>query len=257
MDTEHINPIRDTQLIFPVDTRQLSSASIRQLYADESLTQDEYMVLDFIGHMVELKEGGSVQISFQGLKRLTDIHQAKLTKAINRLVEKGLLSKGEAGYHLTREGLECFSRLLTNFRNPTEFLPNKVYSHVAHGQIQGIDITFEEYQQIAESLVGKWFGTFRFTSKTEYDDAIELGWVSTNGSISAALVLGPENDIRLSISASIYDESVSYLQILMNQVSGAIETAIDAPTIFTSQQVFENSKDISEEMEYAVIAYAG
>ncbi|MHA2501387.1 MAG: hypothetical protein ACXAE3_00755 [Candidatus Kariarchaeaceae archaeon] len=255
MDT--LDPIRDTQLISPVDTRQLSSANIRQLYADESLTQDEYMVLDFIGHLVSLKEGGIVEISFQGLKRLTDIHQAKLTKAINRLVEKGLLIKGETGYSLTPEGMECFARLVNNFRHHDKILPTNVYSHIAQGQIQGLDMTEKDYQQIAEALVGKWFGSFRFTSKTLYADSIELGWVSTNGSISAALILGPENAIRLTISASIYDESVSYLQILMNQVSQAIETAIDAPTIFTSQRVFENSRDISEEMEYAVIGYAG
>lgn len=250
------NPIRDSQLVTPFDIRNLSSQDIRQLYAEEQLTSDEYMVLDFFGNTQNLKEG-EVQLSFQGLKRLTQIHQAKLTKAINRLVEKRLLQKAEAGYKLTNSGNECFSRLLQNFRSSNDILPKKVYSHVAQGQVQGLNLNYTDYENIADSLVGKWFGRFRFTSKIEYDNAIELGWISTNGSISAALILGPENNLRLSISASIYDESQTELQILMNHVSQSIESVIDAPTVFTSQRVFENHEEISEEIDDAIIAYAG
>ena len=250
------NPLRDTQLIAPFDLKTLSSQDIKQLYAQEQMTQDEYLVLDFIGNTQNLKSG-HVQFSFQGLKRLTQIHQAKLTKAINRLVEKGLLEEAEAGYSLTSRGVEVFGRLFNKHRSNTDIFPKKVYSHVAQGQVQGLSLLYEHYEEIAENLIGKWFGRFRFTSQIKYDDAIELGWVTTNGSISAALILGPENNLRLSISASIYDEAQSELQILMNHLSQSIESIIDAPTIFTSQRVFENRKEISEEMIDAVVAYAG
>jgi len=257
MDSAFVtNPLRDSQLITPFDTRSLSSQDIQQLYRDESLTSDEYMVLEFFGQTQNLKSG-EVQISFQGLKRLTQIHQAKLTKAINRLVEKTLLEKADAGYRLTPAGIDVFSRLLNIYRNSSDIFPNKVYSHVAQGQVQGLQLDFSEYERIAENLVGKWFGRFRFTSKVEYEDGIELGWVSTNGSISAALILGPDNNLRLSLSAPIYDEAQSELQILMNHLSQSIETVIDAPLIFTSQKVFENRKEIFKEIDDAIIAYAG
>ena len=87
-----IDPLKYSQLIKPLDTRNLSSQDIQKLYIDESLTDLEYVILDYIGNTVDLKLG-EVEISFQGLKRLTNIHQAKLTKAINRLVEKDMLKK--------------------------------------------------------------------------------------------------------------------------------------------------------------------
>jgi len=250
------NPMRDSQLISPIDGQQFSSQQIRELYATESLTQDEFVILEFYGVSRIIKEG-TIQMSFQGLKRLTSLHQAKLTKAINRLVEKGLLIKADAGYKLTKPGIEVFSRLYQTFNLRNQILPKKLYTHVANGQVQGLNLTYEDYEKIADSLVGKWFGRFRFTSKIEYEDAIELGWITTNGSISATLIMGPDNNLRLSISASIYDESQTELQILINHVSQSIESIIDAPTIFNSLQVFENHQEISTEINDAVVAYAG
>ena len=250
-----IDPLKYSQLIKPLDTRNLSSQDIQKLYIDESLTDLEYVILDYIGNTVDLKLG-EVEISFQGLKRLTNIHQAKLTKAINRLVEKDMLKKGDAGYKLTDIGYVVFQRLLRNYNRQESILPKNVYSSVVEGEVQGPPLSENDYQLIAKKLVGKWFGRFRYTSKTQYENSFELGWVSVNGGISATLIIGPENDFTLTTSASIYDEATSELQLLMNHISNSIEEIIDAPLIYESYNVYENRKELKIELDNAILAYA-
>lgn len=139
------DPLKYSQLIKPLDTRNLSSQDIQRLYIDESLTDLEYVILDYIGNTVDLKLG-EVEISFQGLKRLTNIHQAKLTKAINRLVEKDMLKKGDAGYKLTDIGYVVFQRLLRNYNRQESILPKNVYSSVVEGEVQGPPLNENDYQ---------------------------------------------------------------------------------------------------------------
>ncbi|MDH5401389.1 MAG: hypothetical protein OEY49_02765, partial [Candidatus Heimdallarchaeota archaeon] len=79
-DTLEFDPFIQPNLIQPLETRDISSSLISDLYREEQLTQDEYIVLDFIGTIKE-KKSGDVIMSFQGIKRLVSLHQAKLTKA--------------------------------------------------------------------------------------------------------------------------------------------------------------------------------
>lgn len=250
------DPIRQTNLIQPIDTNQFSSNWINYLYREEQLTQDEYQVLDYIGTTMKLKDG-SVIMSFQGLKRLISIHQARLTKAINRLIRKEMLQKIDGGYTLTEKGIEVFSRLYGEYRKNENILPQKLYSHVAEGIVQGPELSNKQYNAIEEGLNGRWFGNFRFTSKVDFENSFELCWISTNGSTSASLIVGPRNNIRLAVSAPIYSESQSELQLLINHISQSLESAIDAPVIINNHSVYENDRKISQKIDDAQIPYAG
>jgi hypothetical protein len=252
---EGYDPIRDTSHISPLDTRSFSTNLINHLYLEEQLTQDEYLVLDFLGATTILKEG-EVTMSFQGLKRLISLHQARLTKAVNRLLDKNMLEKVEAGYMMTDKGKTVFRRLFNKYRK-NDILPSTIYSHISRGIVQGPELSSDQYENLAEAMVGKWFGRFRFTSKIDYDDSFEISWISTNGSISASLIVGPENNLRLSISAPIYAESQTELQLLMNHVSQSIESVLDAPVVFNSHGVYENRRQITSELDDAMIRYAG
>ena len=64
-----IDPLKYSQLIKPLDTRNLSSQDIQKLYIDESLTDLEYVILDYIGNTVDLKLG-EVEISFQEIEKV-------------------------------------------------------------------------------------------------------------------------------------------------------------------------------------------
>ena len=105
------------QLINTLDQNEFDSKSISSLYRDEQLTQDEYLILDFIG-VNDLLRDGTLSISFQAMKRIISLHQARLTKAINRLIAKNLLIKETILLYITII-LQC--NILLQFSNPWLF----------------------------------------------------------------------------------------------------------------------------------------
>ncbi|MHA2252653.1 MAG: hypothetical protein ACXAD7_19980 [Candidatus Kariarchaeaceae archaeon] len=251
----NFDAFKETNLVQPLDVKSFSTFWINNLYRDEQLTQDEYLVLDFIG-VNGLAKSGFVIMSFQGMKRLISLHQARLTKAINRLSKKDLLQKLPEGYALTDKGVTVFDRLFKQFDRIPIDTSNNIYSYVSEGSAQGPTLSSYQYQAIADNLVGRWFGKFRFTTKIDYSNSFEICWISTNGSISASLVVGPNNNLRLSLSAPILSMAQKELHLLIDHVSQTLETVIDAPIVFTSHAMYENRKKITSEIEDASIHYA-
>lgn len=256
------NPIQQTSLIKPLDTREFTTNWINTLYHEEQLTQDEYLVLDYINEMKNIKSidgNGSMIMSFQGLKRLMSLHQAKLTKALNRLAQKDLLIKVQGGYIVTPKGLQVHNKLQQLSSTPQvtlQRLPSKLYSHVVEGDIQGPILNRTQYDLIIDRLIGKWFDNFRFTSMIDYSGSYELSWVTTDGKASLSLLIGPNNKIRITHSSSRFRDSVNKMQILIDMISHVLETSIDAPVILTGLSIYENRRKLDED-EFYKIPFAG
>lgn len=250
------DPLPEFSLIQPLSSKEFTTYWITSLYREEQLTSDEYIVLDFIG-LNGLIKSGIVIVSFQGMKRLTSLHQAKLTKAINRLVVKDLLQKLSDGYALTDKGYALFNRLFKEFNRAPQAIIKKLYSNVSSGQIQGPTISESQQNEISNAFVGRWFGKYRFISKIQYRDSFEIFWISTDGSISTSLLVGSENELRLSLSAPIQENAQKELQLLIDHVSHTLETVIDAPVIFNSHSIYLNNKAITQEIEDISIHFAG
>ena len=250
------DPIYDVNLVKPIDQNQFTSNWVSNLYIEEQLTQDEYVLLDFLG-VNQLARAGEVIISFQGLKREISIHQARLTKAINRLIEKNLLQKTDIGYALTRDGSRLFEKLFSQYGRTWSSVGEKLYVNVATGTIQGPKLTSSQISQIERTFAGKWFGKYRFLSKIDYDGFYEICWMSTNGSIYATLRVGPNNSLKLSLSASIQSIAQSEIQLLKDYIEPIIEQSIDAPVVFTNYTLYENKNKTRTEVEDALYYYAG
>ncbi|RMG31783.1 MAG: hypothetical protein D6732_14350 [Methanobacteriota archaeon] len=246
-DLIEFDPLASTTVITPLDSSSFDTNLIKQLYNDEQLTSEEYVILDFFGavnHMKKITKGNEVIISFQGLRRKVDIHQARLTKALNRLVEKDLLRKTPEGYTLTERGIVLSTKLMDRFGRTPDFLPT-IHTHTVSGKIHVSQMDRDKILQISDEFVGKWFGEFRFVSKTDYGDRIELEWLSTNGSITAKLIFGPQNQIKISTSSVKYSNSEMELQILVDRIVNALEKKFDVWVNLESQDIYENRTKLS------------
>lgn len=247
--------IVSNQLINTFDQNMFDGRIVADLYRNEQLTQDEYLVLDFIGVNDLLREG-TLSISFQAMKRITLLHQARLTKAINRLMSKDLLIKEKFGYALTEEGYLLFRKLHLQYNQLVLKQATKLYIHVAEGNIQGPIINDLANSTIEKAMVGKWFGMYRYTSKIKNQNSLEIGWISTDSSVNASLKVGPENKLKVTISSSEISIVNEEMQLLLNHLSEVLESAIDAPVIFNHFSIYDSNNQRIE-IDSANINFAG
>lgn len=250
------NPIDQTSFVSPVDTREFTSSHISQLYDSEQLTQDEYMILDFLG-INTIEKSGSLLISFQGLKRLTELHQARVTKALNRLMVKGFLEKIDASYRLTETGLSLFTKLVAQFRDTNSQLNSGKHYTVTNGLIQGPPLSPFQIKRISDGLVGKWFGKYRFITKVDFENAFEICWISTNTSITATLKIGPGNSLILAVSAPLQTMAQQEIHLLTEHLSQILEENVDAPVVFNSYRIYEDDGKYTKEVDDGRIQFAG
>ena len=92
MGKQKVKSLIPMSLLRPIPDRWIKSSQLRLLYEEAFLTQEEFILLDYFEKLNYIKSGETV-VSFQGLKRAVDLHQARLTKALKRLVTKGYLEK--------------------------------------------------------------------------------------------------------------------------------------------------------------------
>src|SRR5205809_8099937 len=92
------------------------SHSILDESEETNLTPSDTGVLQTV-----LEEGLTV-FTFDGLKRLTGLHQEILSRIIDRLEEEGLLEKVDEAYKITASGNETVPRSLSTALPPTPIL---------------------------------------------------------------------------------------------------------------------------------------
>ncbi len=240
--------LRTTALLRPLETNSFDSTMINKLYTEEQLTSEEFVVLDFLGALTTVsdlvEQEGDLIVSFQGLKRKINLHQARLTKALKRLSEKDLIQKTENGYQITETGLLLSLKLADKFQSLKRFNEN-IVTHVISGTLtSNIEMDKQGLKELGEQFVGKWFGDFRFVSKTEYDDSFEIEWISTTGSLSSKLVLGPKNSISLSLSSKSYIDGELEIQIMKDRITTTLQQISDISPVFISYNIYEDTKKL-------------
>ena len=127
------------------------------------------------------QEDGSNYYSFKGLMRKLQIHQQSLARALNRLQELDMIEKStlHAGYKLTEKGHSILSKIGSRYLNRK----GNTYSQLILIYIP-INVKAND---IAGSLVGKWFNNFRWMSLIEGGTGYALQWVSEDNSFQVSL----------------------------------------------------------------------
>lgn len=121
--------------------------------------------------------GADEALAFSGLRRKMHVHQEKLSRALHRLEEEGLVSRTERGYALTPKGAEVACRLAPVGRGEmTTVLRSYLPASAAPAQV-------------AESLEGRWFGNLRWLGRRDAEGGTQLMWTTFSPEVEVVLRL--------------------------------------------------------------------
>src|SRR5947209_12607756 len=165
------------------------------------------------GVLQTIMEEGLTVFTFDGLKRLTGLHQEKLSRIIDRLEEEGLLEKVVEGYKVTARGNETVPRALSTAQQPIPIVQSLLPRDV-------------DLQQIISGLKGRWFGGLRWLGYSQNDDSTILKWIAEEDGIQIEARFA---DSYLSIDAKVaqgkqVSQAVKAADQLLGHVSGLYGT---------------------------------
>lgn len=120
-------------------------------------------------------EGGDV--AFQGLRRVTNLHQETLSRALKRLEEDGYVKRTPRGYRLTDAG--------SHLAHGLPLAPPKAYATVFQSFLPG-DVGPGE---LAGRLEGRWFNNLRWLGMREDGEEAVLRWVTEGSGIEIVVRL--------------------------------------------------------------------
>jgi hypothetical protein len=189
-------------------SRQIDASPTNSVLGEDSnLTPRDTGVLQTV-----LEEGLSI-FTFDGLKRLTGLHQEKLSRIIDRLEEEGLLEKVVEGYKITARGNETVPRPLGMAVQPIPIVQSLLPRDV-------------DLQQIIAGLKGRWFGGLRWLGYTQNDEGTVLKWIAEEDGVQ---IDARFTDSYLSIDAKVAEgrevsQAVKAAHQLLGHVSGLYGT---------------------------------
>jgi hypothetical protein len=209
-----------------IDASPLNSAL--EEFEDSNLTPRDTGVLQTV-----MEEGLTV-FTFDGLKRLTGLHQEKLSRIIDRLEEEGLLEKVAEGYRITARGNEIIPRPLGVAQQPIPIVQSLLPRDV-------------DLQQIISGLKGRWFGGLRWLGYTKSGEGIVLKWIAEEDGIQ---IDARFTDSYLSIDAKVGEgrevsQAVKAAHQLLGHVSGLYGTPTRRRQHLASQIAYYPSMDFA------------
>src|SRR6266481_5500770 len=186
------------------------------------------------GVLQTVMEEGLTVFTFDGLKRLTRLHQEKLSRIIDRLEEEGLLEKVDEGYRITPRGNETIPRPLGSSLQPIPIVQSLLPRDV-------------DLQQIISGLKGRWFGGLRWLGYTQSEDGTVLKWIAEEDGVQ---IDARFTDSYLSIDAKVAEgrevsQAVKAAHQLLGHVSGLYGPPTRRRQHLASQRAYYPSTDFA------------
>ncbi len=186
------------------------------------------------GVLQTVLEEGLTVFTFDGLKRLTGLHQEKLSRIIDRLEEEGLLEKVEEGYRITARGNQTIPRPLSSGLQPIPIVQSLLPRDV-------------DLQQIISGLKGRWFGGLRWLGYTQNEEGTVLKWIAEEDGVQ---IDARFTDSYLSIDAKVAEgrevsQAVKAAHQLLGHVSGLYGTPTRRRQHLASQIAYYPSTDFA------------
>ncbi len=190
-----------------------TSSEIDASPTNSILDEDSNLTSRDTGVLQTIMEEGLTVFTFDGLKRLTGLHQEKLSRIIDRLEEEGLLEKVVEGYSITTRGSETIPRPLGTTVQPIPIVQSLLPRDV-------------DVQQIISGLKGRWFGGLRWLGYTQNDEGTVLKWTAEEDGIQ---IDARFTESYLSIDAKVAEgrevsQAVKAAHQLLGHVSGLYGT---------------------------------
>ena len=104
-------------------------------------------------------------MAFQGLRRQMNMHQEKLSRALQRLEGDGLVARSSKGYSLTPRGKFITQNL--------SLMSPKVYTAILQSMLPGD----RSPADLSEHIEGRWSGDLRWLGSKEEGDELALKWM--------------------------------------------------------------------------------
>jgi len=188
----------------------------------------------YTGVLQTVMEEGLTVFTFDGLKRLTGLHQEKLSRIIDRLEEEGLLEKVADGYRITARGSETIPRPLVSAMQPIPIVQSLLPRDV-------------DLQQIISGLKGRWFGGLRWLGYNQNEEGTVLKWIAEEDGIQ---IEARFTDSYLSIDAKVAEgrevsQAVKAAHQLLGHVSGLYGTPTRRRQHLASQIAYYPSIDFA------------
>jgi hypothetical protein len=211
-----------------------SSREIDASLSNSILDEDSNLTPRDTGVLQTVVEEGLTVFTFDGLKRLTGLHQEKLSRIIDRLEEEGLLQKVAEGYRITARGNETTPRTIGMAIQPIPIVQSLLPRDV-------------DLQQIISGLKGRWFGGLRWLGYTQNDEGTVLKWIAEEDGIQ---IDARFTDSYLSIDAKVAEgrevsQAVKAAHQLLGHVSGLYGTPTRRRQHLTSQIAYYPSLDFA------------
>lgn len=179
------------------------------------LDEDSNLTSRDTGVLQTVMEEGLTVFTFDGLKRLTGLHQEKLSRIIDRLEEEGLLEKIVEGYRITARGNEAIPRPLGIAIQPIPIVQSLLPRDV-------------DVQQIISGLKGRWFGGLRWLGYTQNDEGTVLKWIAEEDGVQ---IDARFTESYLSIDAKVAEgREVSLAVKAAHQLLGHVSGLYGTPT---------------------------
>lgn len=147
------------------------ASTAQGLEADPSLRDIDLEILKLLGD-----QGESI-IAFQGLRRRMNVHQEKLSRALQRLEQDELVARIPGGYTITPKGSQIVDRWLPR---ETGGLQTILEAYLPADVSPGF---------VASRLRGRWFGSLRWLGQSEGSGRIVLRWVTEETGVEVRVTL--------------------------------------------------------------------
>lgn len=107
-------------------------------------------------------------LAFQGIRRSLNLHPEKLSRALRRLEEAGVLEHTKDGYRLTEAGARAVPAPQGSRSERLAVLDTMIPATVSP-------------HAVVEQLKLKWFSNLRWVGFTEHEGTVALRWVTDDG----------------------------------------------------------------------------
>ena len=165
-----------------VDSTDLISTQKNEL---ETLSPEERVVLYLLA-------SSSAQFTFQGIKRRAGLHQQKISRALNRLIQRGLIQTNSDGSHnITRSGYRLAKPLFKEKKRVNDYSKIGLLEHR-----QDLAYSHLTFPFLRSALVGKWFDRYRFVSQS----STSLEFISDDRTVHLALKIDYSSNRLMAIA---------------------------------------------------------
>ena len=194
---------------------------------DVYISDYELDILILIATESYSKNSKVAEISFQGIKNKLQIHQQKITTALKRLINKGMIEKTLNGYSLKKKGLKTIDKILKS----DTCLNNNCKEYF------GLEISIplnkkhknNNFFKLIYLLKGRWFSHWRYIGLFSNPSSIKMEWQSLSGDLEACLCVSEKSfciaifdktsnqtNLNLALLEDEFNEFLIKIQKIMN-----------------------------------------